>query len=226
MRRLHSPMTNLHDATNLSTVPSPFAGEKVADRADEVFFAAPRSGKMLIQVMVYLTLMSSLLGLGALCLHAAFRVDEVDLKDSLLLRSLVRCEQQLRDDNRTGRRSGTNQSATFQVETATKMILALPKDRQIVWESHRGVLTRRVLKQDVLESTDRFAFPAGSSIEFQAGDSGGAIVRIHEPSAVVVYAKAADGSTHPSKPDSVATPTAPDGATVPRFIEIQLRGAP
>ena len=185
-----------------------------------------RSGKMLIQVMVYLTLMSSLLGLGALCLHAAFRVDEVDLKDSLLLRSLVRCEQQLRDDNRTGRQSGTNQSATFQVESATKMILALSEGRQIEWESHRGVLTRRVLEQGSLRSTDRFAFPAGSSIEFQGDASGVAIVRIHEPSAVVVYAKAADGSTHPSKPDSVATPTAPDGATVPRFIEIHLRGAP
>lgn len=178
--------------------------------------SSSRSGKMMIQVMVYMTMLSSLMGIAGLCLHAAFRADEVDVRDSFLLRSLLRCEQQLRDDNRTG---------SFKVESPDKMALEQPEQKKISWESHRGVLTRRVLTNDKVQSFDRFPFAAGSVIEFQTGENGFVLVRINEPSDAVVYAKAADGSTHQSKPDAVAMPPKPDGAALTRSIEIRLRGA-
>lgn len=178
--------------------------------------SSSRSGKMMIQVMVYLTMLSSLMGIAGLCLHAAFRADEVDQRDSFLLRSLLRCEQQLRDDNRTG---------SFKVESADKMSLELPEQKRISWGSHRGVLTRRVLTDDKLLSFDRFPFPAGTVVEFAASENRFVLVRINEPSDAVVYAKAADGSTHQSKPDAVAMPPKPDGAALTRSVEIRLRGA-
>jgi hypothetical protein len=172
---------------------------------------------MIIQVVIYVTLISSLLSLGALCLHAAFRADDSDSRDSLLLRSLLRCEQQLRDDSR---------DASINIEGPVKVTIAVSENRTVVWESRRGVLTRHVQKDDVLLATDRFPFPAGTDIEFQRSDSGMVVVRFFEPTNAVVYAKSSDGSTHPSKPDVIAMPARPDGVGQPRTIEIHLRGAP
>lgn len=175
----------------------------------------PRAGKLIIQSLVYITILSSLLGLGGLCLHSALRMDHSDQKDSFLIRSLLRSDRMIRGDADGSR---------IVIESPVSLKLNRAEGQSFVWKSHRGTLSREVLLEDKTVSRDRFPFPAGTQIEFLTDPNGTAVLRIVEPSDVVRYAEAADGSTHPTKPESVTNPVVPDGAANRRVIEIQLRG--
>ncbi len=175
-----------------------------------------RSGKAIIQSMVYLTILAALLGVGGICLHAAMRMDRSDQKDQFLIRSLLRCERQLREDAVKSKLSVTQPSS---------LTVSQLDQSEIRWTSNRGVLTRELVKEGQIKARDQFRFPAGTNVEFHATESG-VVVRIIEPSDLVKYAEAADGSTHPTKPESLVSPPIPDGAAPNRTVEIYLRGAP
>ncbi|MFN9719091.1 MAG: hypothetical protein ACK58L_10380 [Planctomycetota bacterium] len=176
-----------------------------------------RGGKLIIQVMVHMTLLSAMLGLGGFCLHAALRMDRSDLKDSFLIRSLLRCERQLRQDASKSR---------IVVNSASSVTFVRNERVAIVWTTDRGVLTRELSEAGQFKSRDQFPFPAGTAVEFRSDDSVTAVIRITEPTDLVKYAEAADGSAHRTKPEGAVHPPVPDGAATNRAVEIFLRGLP
>ena len=135
-----------------------------------------RRGSLFHLTIIYMTMASALLTLAGTVLHTILKADTSDRRESLFLMSLLRAEQQLRNDAEAG--SLKRESA--EILTATKA------DQTIVtWSTDRGILNRVARQGETKTATDRFIFPAGSQVVFEQDEAGTVRIRIVEPSAFV-----------------------------------------
>jgi hypothetical protein len=180
-----------------------------------------RRGTLFHQTMIYMTLASSLMTVGGLCLHSILRADTADRKVALFLSSLMRAESQLRDDSRLSLTGGAR------LESPEVLTCAVDDQTQVRWTSDRGILTRtKVLAETsrILE-TDRYIFPAGSRIEMSQDTADSVSIQIIEPSAFLNYASAAHGGTNLNKVAAGSTPALPLSVGQPNRVVIRLKGA-
>jgi type II secretory pathway component PulJ len=91
---------------------------------------------MLPMALFQLFLTSVLLTIGGVCLHTALRSDRSERQSILLLRTLVRLEQQLRADERDSR--------TVIVQSPTELVFSdLSDQRELVtWRTASGSVER------------------------------------------------------------------------------------
>lgn len=175
----------------------------------------PRRGSLFHMTIIYMTMASALLTLAGTVLHTILKADTSDRREAMFLQSLLRAEQQLRDDAK----AGTVKVESPEIMTATKF------DQTIVtWSADRGILNRAARKEDTKTATDRFIFPAGSQVLFQQNDSGAVVIRIVEPSAFVKYSAAGHGGSNLKKPVEVTNPPVNSAIAKPGVVEIVLRG--
>jgi len=177
---------------------------------------AGRRGYSLIAVMINISILSVLLGTCGMCLQTMFRLDHRQRVNSQLLDSLRRMERQLREDAVGG---------VFSVAGGAWRIEARAGSEVRVWSVSRGVVQREVTVSGVVESRERYVFPAGTRVEFSDLQADGAVVRIQEGSRIVRYPEAGDGGAVRNKPESVSLPAAPEGGAEAGEIAIHLRGA-
>jgi hypothetical protein len=174
-----------------------------------------RRGSLFHMTMIYLTMASALLTLAGTVLHTILKADTSDRREAMFLMSLLRAEQQLRDDAD----SGSLKAESAEILTATK------SDQTIVtWSTDRGILSRVVRQGETKTATDRFIFPAGSQVVFQQDETGTVVVRIVEPSAFVKYPAAGHGGSNLQKPVEVTNPPVNSAIAKPGVVEIVLRG--
>ena len=176
---------------------------------------AQRRGSMFHVTMIYLTMASALLTLAGTVLHTILKADTSDRREAMFLTSLLRAEQQLRNDAD----SGSLKAETAEILTATK------SDQTIVtWSTDRGILNRVVRQGDTKTAADRFIFPAGSQVLFAQDETDTVVVRISEPSAFVKYQAAAHGGSNLQKPVEATNPPVNSAIPKPGVVEIVLRG--
>lgn len=174
-----------------------------------------RRGSLFHMTMIYLTMASALLTLAGTVLHTILKADTSDRREAMFLTSLLRAEQQLRDDAN----AGNLKAESAEILTATKL------DQTIVtWSADRGILNRVVRQGDTKTAADRFLFPAGSQVRFQQDENGTVVVRIVEPSAFVKYPSAGHGGSNLQKPVEVTNPPVNSAIAKPGVVEIVLRG--
>jgi hypothetical protein len=179
--------------------------------------ALSRRGTLFHHTLIYMTIASALMTLGGLCLHTMLKADVSQRRDALFLSSLLRLEDQLREDSRDD---------SLTLESESTLIVTRNDGTMIRWNSERSILHRRLSRGEETLSADRFIFPAGSQIQFESGDENSVIVRIIEPSVFVTYAAAADGGSNLRKPAEEATPKTPAHVAQPGIAEIRLKGGP
>ena len=174
-----------------------------------------RRGSLFHMTMIYMTMASALLTLAGTVLHTILKADTSDRREAMFLTSLLRAEQQLRDDAD----SGSLKAESAEILTATRA------DQTIVtWSTDRGILNRVVRQGDTKTAADRFLFPAGSQVRFQQNENGTVVVRIVEPSAFVKYPAAGHGGSNLQKPVEVTNPPVNSAIAKPGVVEILLRG--
>lgn len=174
-----------------------------------------RRGSLFHMTMIYLTMASALLTLAGTVLHTILKADTSDRRESLFLMSLVRAEQQLRDDAEAG---------SLKAESA-EILKATKSDQTIVtWSTDRGILNRVARQGDTKTATDRFIFPAGSQVHFSQNETGTIVVRIAEPVAFVKYPAAGHGGSNLQKAVEVTNPAVNSAIGKPAVVEIVLRG--
>jgi hypothetical protein len=174
-----------------------------------------RRGSLFHMTMIYLTMASALLTLAGTVLHTILKADTSDRREAMFLTSLLRAEQQLRDDAN----AGNLKAESAEILTATKL------DQTIVtWSADRGILNRVVRQGHTKTAADRFLFPAGSQVRFQQDENGTVVVRIVEPSAFVKYPAAGHGGSNLQKPVEVTNPPVNSAIAKPGVVEIVLRG--
>ena len=174
-----------------------------------------RRGSLFHMTIIYMTLASALLTLAGTVLHTILKADTSDRREAMFLMSLLRAEQQLRNDAEAGR---------LKVES-TEILTATMSDQTIVtWSTDRGILNRVARQGDAKAAADRFIFPAGSQVVFQQDETGTVVVRIVEPSAFVKYPAAGHGGSNLQKPVEVTNPPVNTAIAKPGVVEIVLRG--
>ena len=174
-----------------------------------------RRGSLFHMTMIYMTMASALLTLAGTVLHTILKADTSDRREAMFLTSLLRAEQQLRDDAD----AGSLKAESAEILTATRA------DQTIVtWSTDRGILNRVVRQGDTKTAADRFLFPAGSQVRFQQNENGTVVVRILEPSAFVKYPAAGHGGSNLQKPVEVTNPPVNSAIAKPGVVEILLRG--
>lgn len=179
--------------------------------------SSSRRGAMLPMALFQLFLTSVLLTIGGVCLHTALRSDRSERQSVLLLRTLVRLEQQLRADERDSR--------TVIVQSPTELVFRNLSDQRelVTWRTASGSVER--LEGDLSSPNGResYIFPAGYSVEF-AEASGWVVVRIREGLPLVKYRESGSGGL--SRNSAVVPrvlPSAADGDVGRRAIEVRLR---
>ena len=163
-----------------------------------------RRGSMFHVTMIYLTMASALL-----------TADTSDRREAMFLTSLLRAEQQLRDDADAG---------SLKAESAEILTATMPDQATVTWSTDRGILNRVARQGETKTATDRFIFPAGSQVLFQQEETGTVVVRIVEPSAFVKYSAAGHGGSNLQKPVEVTNPPVNSAIAKPGVVEIVLRG--
>jgi hypothetical protein len=175
-----------------------------------------RRGSLFHLTIIYMTMASALLTLAGTVLHTILKADTSDRREALFLMSLLRAEQQLRDDAD----AGSLKAESAEILTATKA------DQTIVaWSTDRGILNRVARQGETKTATDRFIFPAGSQVVFEQDEAGTVRIRIVEPSAFVKYSAAGHGGSNLQKPGEVTHPPVNPAIASPGFVEIVLKGA-
>jgi len=176
----------------------------------------PRRGSLFHMTIIYMTMASALLTLAGTVLHTILKADTSDRRESLFLMSLLRAEQQLRNDAEAG---------SLKRESA-EILTATMSDQSIVtWSTDRGILNRVALQGETKTATDRFIFPAGSQVVFEQDEAGTVRIRIVEPSAFVKYSAAGHGGSNLQKPVEVTHPPVSPAIAAPSFVESVLKGA-
>ncbi len=175
-----------------------------------------RRGSLFHMTIIYMTMASALLTLAGTVLHTILKADTSDRREALFLMSLLRAEQQLRNDAEAG---------SLKRESA-EMLTATMSDQSIVtWSTDRGILNRVARQGETKTETDRFIFPAGSQVVFEQDEAGTVRIRIVEPSAFVKYSAAGHGGSNLQKPVEVTHPPVSPAIAAPSFVEIVLKGA-
>lgn len=174
-----------------------------------------RRGSLFHMTIIYMMMASALLTLAGTVLHTILKADTSDRREALFLMSLLRAEQQLRDDADAGR---------LKAESNEILTATMSDQTTVTWSTDRGILNRVVRQGDTKTATDRFIFPAGSRILFSQDETGTAVVRIVEPSAFVKYAAAGHGGSNLQKPVEVTNPPVNSAIAKPGVVEILLRG--
>ena len=175
-----------------------------------------RRGSLFHMTIIYMTMASALLTLAGTVLHTILKADTSDRREALFLMSLLRAEQQLRNDAEAG---------SLKRESA-EILTATMSDQSIVtWSTDRGILNRVARQGETKTATDRFIFPAGSQVVFEQDEAGTVRIRIVEPSAFVKYSAAGHGGSNLQKPVEVTHPPVNPAIAAPSFVEIVLKGA-
>ncbi|MFO1002285.1 MAG: hypothetical protein U0936_18310 [Planctomycetaceae bacterium] len=174
-----------------------------------------RRGSLFHVTMIYLTMASSLLTLAGTVLHTILKADTSDRREAMFLMSLLRAEQQLRNDAGSG---------SLKVESPEILTAAMSDQTGVTWSTDRGILNRVVRQGDAKTAADRFIFPAGSQVHFQQDETGAVVVRIVEPTALVKYSAAGHGGSNRQKPVEVTNPPVNSAIAKPGVVEIVLRG--
>lgn len=171
-----------------------------------------RKGSMFPTVIVYMTIVSVMLGLCGFSLHSMLRADRADRQAMLLLATLGRTDSQLRADNDV---------ATLQAVTATDIRFGTADASVIHWVADRGMLVRTESKGEQVQHRERFVFPAGTTLSFRTELPGSLVLQVEEPSAFVAYPTAGGGGAQSGKP----LPKVPDGAGRRPPVEIRMKTA-
>lgn len=142
-----------------------------------------RRGSLLIQVMMYVTIGSTLMILGGVCLQTTFRADTLDRRESLSISSLQRVDRAIRHDaaDRGCRFVSGNELAVQTSDGAT-----------IQWFAERGMLVRTESRDGVTQRREKFIFPAGTQIAMRA-EAGRVVLRVQDPPPFVSYPTSASG---------------------------------
>lgn len=174
-----------------------------------------RRGSLFHVTMIYMTMASALLTLAGTVLHTILKADTSDRREAMFLMSLLRAEQQLRNDADAG---------SLKAES-TEILTATMADQTIVtWSTDRGILNRVVRQGETKTAADRFIFPAGSQVLFSQEETGTVVVQLVEPSAFVKYSAAGHGGSNLQKPVEVTNPPVNTAIARPGVVEIVLRG--
>jgi hypothetical protein len=175
-----------------------------------------RRGSLFHMTIIYMTMASALLTLAGTVLHTILKADTSDRRESLFLMSLLRAEQQLRNDADGG---------SLKAESAEILTATGPDQTIVTWSTDRGMLNRVARQGETKTETDRFIFPAGSQVVFEQDEAGTVRIRIVEPSAFVKYSAAGHGGSNLQKPVEVTHPPVNPAIASPSFVEIVLKGA-
>jgi hypothetical protein len=175
-----------------------------------------RRGSLFHMTIIYMTMASALLTLAGTVLHTILKADTSDRRESLFLMSLLRAEQQLRNDADAG---------SLKAESAEILTATGPDQTIVTWSTDRGMLNRVARQGETKTETDRFIFPAGSQVVFEQDEAGTVRIRIVEPSAFVKYSAAGHGGSNLQKPVEVTHPPVNPAIASPSFVEIVLKGA-
>ena len=174
-----------------------------------------RRGSLFHVTMIYMTMASALLTLAGTVLHTILKADTSDRREAMFLMSLLRAEQQLRNDADAG---------SLKAES-TEILTATMADQTIVtWSTDRGILNRVVRQGETKTAADRFIFPAGSQVLFSQEETGTVVVQLVEPSAFLKYSAAGHGGSNLQKPVEVTNPPVNTAIAKPGVVEIVLRG--
>ena len=174
-----------------------------------------RRGSLFHVTMIYMTMASALLTLAGTVLHTILKADTSDRREAMFLMSLLRAEQQLRNDADAG---------SLKAES-TEILTATMADQTIVtWSTDRGILNRVVRQGETKTAADRFIFPAGSQVLFSQEETGTVVVQLVEPSAFVKYSASGHGGSNLQKPVEVTNPPVNTAIARPGVVEIVLRG--
>lgn len=174
-----------------------------------------RRGSLFHMTIIYMTLASALLTLAGTVLHTILKADTSDRREAMFLMSLLRAEQQLRDDADAG---------SLKVESPEILKVTKSEQTTVTWSTDRGIMNRVARQGDTKSASDRFLFPAGCQVLFQQDESGTVVVRIVEPSAFVKYSAAGHGGSNLQKPVEVTNPPVNSAIAKPGVVEIVLRG--
>jgi hypothetical protein len=174
-----------------------------------------RRGSLFHMTIIYMTMASALLTLAGTVLHTILKADTSDRREAMFLMSLLRAEQQLRNDADAG---------TLKVESAEILTATMADQTIVTWSADRGILNRVARQGDTKAAADRFIFPAGSQVHFQQDETGTVVVRIAEPTAFVKYSAAGHGGSNLQKPVEVTNPPVNSAIAKPAVVEIVLRG--
>lgn len=192
---------------------------KIVDRSSGILTRGPqqiqRRGSLFHVTMIYMTMASALLTLAGTVLHTILKADTSDRREAMFLTSLLRAEQQLRNDADTG---------NLKAESAEILTATMADQTIVTWSTDRGIMNRVTRQGDTKIATDRFIFPAGSQVLFQQEESSTVVVRIVEPSALVKYSAAGHGGSNLQKPAEVTNPPVNSAIAKPGVVEIVLRG--
>ena len=175
-----------------------------------------RRGSLFHMTIIYMTMASALLTLAGTVLHTILKADTSDRREALFLMSLLRAEQQLRNDADAG---------SLKRESAEILIATMSDQSIVTWSTDRGILNRVARQGEAKTATDRFIFPAGSQVVFEQDEAGTVRIRIVEPSAFVKYSAAGHGGSNLQKPVEVTNPPVNPAIAAPSFVEIVLKGA-
>ena len=175
-----------------------------------------RRGSLFHMTIIYMTMASALLTLAGTVLHTILKADTSDRRESLFLMSLLRAEQQLRNDAEAG---------SLKAESAEILTATGPDQTIVTWSTDRGILNRVARQGETKTATDRFIFPAGSQVVFEQDEAGTVRIQIVEPSAFVKYSAAGHGGSNLQKPVEVTNPPVNPAIAAPSFVEIVLKGA-
>lgn len=174
-----------------------------------------RRGSLFHMTIIYMTLASALLTLAGTVLHTILKADTSDRREAMFLMSLLRAEQQLRDDADAG---------SLKLESPEILKVTKSEQTTVTWSTDRGIMNRVARQGDTKSASDRFLFPAGCQVLFQQDESGTVVVRIVEPSAFVKYSAAGHGGSNLQKPVEVTNPPVNSAIAKPGVVEIVLRG--
>ena len=175
-----------------------------------------RRGSLFHMTIIYMTMASALLTLAGTVLHTILKADTSDRREALFLMSLLRAEQQLRNDADAG---------SLKRESAEILIATMSDQSIVTWSTDRGILNRVARQGETKTATDRFIFPAGSQVVFEQDETGTVRIRIVEPSAFGKYSAAGHGGSNLQKPAEVTHPPVNPAIAAPSFVEIVLKGA-
>lgn len=117
-----------------------------------------RRGVVFHYYMTYLLLSSMLMASSGVCIHAVLKADAVDSRIARNLQTLVRLEQQLRDDS--------EQQATATCQPQELILQRSEQTTRIIWTLEDNVARRTVMQADAAESFDRFVFTRGTQLQF------------------------------------------------------------
>lgn len=117
-----------------------------------------RRGAIFHYYMTYLLLTSMLMASSGLCIHAVLKADAVDSRIARNLQTLVRLEQQLRND--------AQQSGLVACQPLQLTLHDPPQATRIVWTVEDNVVRRSAERSNQVENFDRFVFTRGTQLQF------------------------------------------------------------